>query len=204
VTDTTLPVGTAAMAHSSASKQSTDQAEHALLACISADDRAAMDKLYLLYFARLAKFFLHLTVHVHLVEELINDTMFDVWQKGASIVADVSVAVTIMGLAYSRGQKRVAEASATIRLHVKPATQYADQDGPWPATLESSSILQDFLLNLPVEERVVLHLVYAGGHSRRDIAYIMNISCECVDVLFGDGRHRLDHVLGHVGTGNRD
>jgi DNA-directed RNA polymerase specialized sigma24 family protein len=153
------------MGHSSASKQSTEQAENALLARISAGDRSAMDKLYFLYFARLANFFRHLTARAHLVEDLINDTMFEVWQGGASIGANASVSVAIMGLAYSRGQKRLAEAGET-RAH------------------------QDFLLKLPVEERAVLHLVYAGGHSRCDIAGIMNISCECVDVLLDDARLR--------------
>jgi DNA-binding transcriptional regulator LsrR (DeoR family) len=37
----------------------------------------------------------------------------------------------------------------------------------------------------------VLNLVYASGHSRRDVADIMNISRECVDVLLGDARLRL-------------
>jgi hypothetical protein len=39
-----------------------------------------------------------------------------------------------------------------------------------------------------VEERVVLHRAYAVGHSRQDIADIMNISCESVDTLLGAAR----------------
>jgi DNA-directed RNA polymerase specialized sigma24 family protein len=38
------------------------------------------------------------------------------------------------------------------------------------------------------EERVVLHRAYAVGHSRQDIADIMNISCESVDTLLGAAR----------------
>ena len=65
-------------------------------------------------------------------------------------------------------------------------------------TLEESSRLDESLLKLPVEERALLHLVYIGGYSRRDIADIMNISCECVDVLLSDARARRGYVQGYV------
>jgi RNA polymerase sigma-70 factor, ECF subfamily len=192
VTDPTLPDGDAAMARSSASKQSTEQAERALLDSISAGDRSAMDQLYLLYFARLAHFFWHLTAPADLVEELINDTMFEVWREGASIRAKVSVSVAIMGLAYSRGQKHLADTSA-IRPNVEGPKQDAEHDESNP---------EPFLLERPVEERAVLHLGYAGGHSRQDVAEIMNISCEAVDALLGNARR--GYLQGHVRTGNRD
>jgi DNA-directed RNA polymerase specialized sigma24 family protein len=45
------------------------------------------------------------------------------------------------------------------------------------------SDLQIFLSKLPVEERAVVHLVYASGCSRRETADVMKIACDCVDVL---------------------
>jgi len=149
-----------------------------------------MANLYGLYSTRLANFFRHLTAHADLVEELINDTMVEVWKEGASIGANASVSLAIMGLAYSHGRRRFAEAGVT-RPHAQPVIQEADHDCPSPATSHTPTNPQDFLLKLPFEERAVLHLVYASGHSRRDVADIMNISCECVDVLIGDARRRL-------------
>jgi len=191
VTDTTQLVSNAA------GKQPREEAERALLAFISAGDRSAMDRLYVLYFATLANFFLHLTAHADLVEELINDTMVEVWRRGASIGANASVAVSIMGLAYSNGQKRVAKVRAP-RLHSQPSALHTEQGSPRATTLEESSRLDESLLKLPVEERALLHLVYIGGYSRRDIADIMNISCECVDVLLSDARLRRGYVQGYV------
>jgi DNA-directed RNA polymerase specialized sigma24 family protein len=193
---TTQPVGNVATAHSSAGKQPTEEAERALLALVSAGDRSAMDKLYVLYFARLAKFFLHLTAHADLVEELIDDTMVEVWREGASIGGNPSVAVWIMGLAYSHGKRRVAKVGAL--LHAQPSALHTEHDRPQSTTLEVPSRLHEFLLRLPVEERALLHLVYSGGHSRRDIADIMNISCECVDVLLRDIRLRRGYAQGYV------
>jgi DNA-directed RNA polymerase specialized sigma24 family protein len=179
--------------HSSAGEHSTEEAERALLALVSAGDRSAMAKLYMLYFPRLANFFLHLTAYADIAEELINDTMVEAWQESASIGANASVSVAIMSLAYSRGQKRFAEAGATrLYAHTQPGTQDTDHDGtPLFTTSDTPSNPQEFLPRLPVEERAVLHLVYASGHSRQDIAEIMNTSCECVDVLLGDARRRL-------------
>jgi DNA-directed RNA polymerase specialized sigma24 family protein len=172
------------------SKQPTEEAARALLAFISAGDRSAMDRLYVLYFASLANFFLHLTAHADLVEELINDTMVEVWRKGASIGANVSVAVSIMRLAYSHGQKRAKVGG----LRPQPSLPHTEHDSPRSAILEASSCPDDSLLRLPVEERALLHLVYVGGYSRRDVAAIMNISCECVDVLLSHARLRRSYA----------
>jgi RNA polymerase sigma factor (sigma-70 family) len=195
--DTTQPVGNVSTAYSATDKQAPEEAERALLAFISAGDRSAMDRLYVLYFASLANFFLYLTAHADLVEELINDTMVEVWREGASIGANASVAVSIMGLAYSHGQKRVAKVGAP-RLHSQPSVLHTEHDSPRSTTLEASSRLDESLLRLPFEERALLHLVYVGGYSRRDIADIMNISCECVDVLLSDARLRCGYARGYV------
>ncbi len=87
-------------APSSVSKQYTEEAERALLALVSAGDRSAMVELYVLHFARLAKLFLHMTSHADLTEELINDTMVEVWRAAASIGVNPSVSRTIIALAY--------------------------------------------------------------------------------------------------------
>ena len=193
--DTTQPVGNVATVHSPAGKRSTEEAERALLAFISAGDRSAMDRFYVLYFARLAKFFLRLTAHPNLVEELIDDTMIEVWRKRASIRENASVAVWIMGLAYSHGQKRVAEVGVPW-LHSQLSELHTEPDSPRSTTLEASSRLDESLLSLPVEERVLLHLVYVGGYSRRDVAAIMNISCEGVDMLLSEARFRRGYAQG--------
>jgi RNA polymerase sigma-70 factor, ECF subfamily len=181
-------VDKATMGHSSVGNQATEEAARALLALISAGDRCAMDNLYILYFARLANFFRNLTADADLAEELINDTMFELWIGGASIRANASISLAIMGLAYSRVKKHFTE---TNQPHIQPAMQEADHVTPTLTISDTPSNLRVFLSRLPVEERAVVHLVYASGHSRRDIGDIMNISCECVDVLLGNARLRL-------------
>src|SRR5882757_49698 len=153
-------------------QQSLEESERALLTLVSAGDRSAMERLYVLYFARLANFFLRLTAKRDLIDDLVIDTMVEVWTKGAALAANIPVSVAMMRLAYSCGKNRIVEAGET-RPHLRRAIADADQHS-----------------DLPIEERVLLHLVYALGHSRSDIACIMNISCECVDVLLDDARRR--------------
>jgi DNA-directed RNA polymerase specialized sigma24 family protein len=123
--------------------------------------------------------------------------MVEVWREGASIGAVASVAVSIMGLAYSHGQKGVAKVVAP-RLHSQPSVLHTEHDSPRSTTLEASSRPDESLLSLPVEERALLHLVYVGGYVRGDITDIMNISRECVDVLLSDARLRRGYAQEHV------
>ena len=106
-------LGEVVPARLSTARRTARSAERELIAAISAGGRSAMEELYFLHFARLAKFFLHVTGRVDLVEDLINDTMFDVWRGSAKIGSDTSVPAWIMGLAYSRGQMRLAAAGLT-------------------------------------------------------------------------------------------
>ena len=189
-TDANRPPGNVTAGQSPEGNQSTEEAARALLSPFSTGDRCAMDALFILYFAQLAYFFRNLTARADLAEELINETMVEVWIDRASIGANASVSLVIMGLAYSRVQKRVAEARANppppqAVIHDK------DHDSPPPTIAAIPSNRAAFLSRLPLEERAVVHLVYANGHSRREIAAIMNISCECVDVLLSCARLRL-------------
>jgi RNA polymerase sigma-70 factor, ECF subfamily len=166
--------------------QSAEAAERALLALVSTGDRRAIKQLYARYFGRLASFFRNMTVRADLVEELINDTMFEVWKTGESIGPHASVSLVIMRLAYSRVHKFFAEARAD-----EPRSQRDVQDRELSTSLQttaSPSDLQIFLSKLSIEERAVMHLVYASGCSLREIAEVMDVACDCVDVLLRDVR----------------
>jgi RNA polymerase sigma-70 factor, ECF subfamily len=183
-------LGDVVPAQLSTARRTAQSTERELLATISAGGRSAMEEFYFLYFARLAKFFLHMVGRVDLVEELINDTMFDVWRESAKIGSDTSVPAWIMGLAYSHAQMRL----AGVGLSRQPVPTPFTKHGSAPTTpSEIPRDQQDFLMKLPFEARAALHLIYAGGFSRQSIADIMNTPCERVDLLLADARHRLRH-----------
>jgi RNA polymerase sigma factor (sigma-70 family) len=181
------------LARSSATKQSAQSPERELLATISAGNRTAMADLYFLYFTRLGNFFLHVTGDPDLVEELIHMTMFDVWRKSQTIGSDASVSAWIMGLAYSHGQTRLARAELASR-HVFPPASRPEHDGALTTASQKPRNLQDLLLSLRFEERAVVHLVYAGGYSLQNIADIMNMPRERVNLLLTQARQRLKYM----------
>jgi RNA polymerase sigma-70 factor (ECF subfamily) len=184
--DPTPPAGRVATGHSCGGNQCTEAAERVLLALISTGDRFALDELYIRYFARLARFSQNMTVRADLIEELINDTMFQVWKEGASICANASVFVAIMRLAYFRVHKHFAEVRAD-ESHSQRDVKDREPSN-WLLAADTPSDLQIFLSRLSVEKRAVAHLVYASACSRQEAADIMRIACDCVDALLRDVR----------------
>ena len=140
-----------------------------------------MDELYIRYFARLAKFFQYMTLRSEVVEELINETMLEVWKAGESIRTNASIPLAIMRLAYSRVHKCFAEARSE-----EPHSQREVHDWEQSKSKLAKAVpseFQVFLSKLPVEERAVVYLVHASGCSRRETADVMEVACDRVDVL---------------------
>jgi DNA-directed RNA polymerase specialized sigma24 family protein len=187
-------LGDTVSARSPVAKQSAPSMERELLANIFAGSRSAMAELYFLYFARLGNFFLHVTGNRDLVQELISDTLFDVWRASEEIESDTSVPAWIMGLAYSHGHMHRLATPESASPHVLLSAPHTEPDSVPATASQNSRSLEDSLLKLPFAERAALHLVYAGCYSRQSMADIMNMSCESVDVLLAQARRRLRYL----------
>jgi DNA-directed RNA polymerase specialized sigma24 family protein len=186
MTDPNPPATRVATGRFSANHMPTEAAEPALLALVSIGDRCAMDQLYIRYFTPLAKFFQNMTLRADVVEELVNDTMLEVWKAGESIRTNDSGLLAIMRLAYPRVQQYFAEVKAD-ELYSQHDVHDWEQSKSMLAGATHSG-LQIFLAKLPVEERAVVHLVYASGCSRRETADVMKIACDYVEVLLRAAR----------------
>ena len=165
----------------SASRCRTAAAERALLARVATGDRSAMDQLYMRYFERLAGFFQNVTLHPDVVEDLINETMLEVWKAGESIRTNASILPAIMRVAYSRVKKFFAEVRSDDPHSQRDARDWEQSKSKLAKA--TAPEFQVFLSKLPVEERAVVYLVYASGFSRREIADVMEIACDYVDML---------------------
>jgi RNA polymerase sigma-70 factor, ECF subfamily len=192
VSDVHLPdtVATAWAGHSA------ETVERALLAHISRGCRSALAQLYLLYFPRLTRFFMYLTAHPNLAEDLISETMFDVWRARERVGPDVSVFVWVMSIAYIHAHRRLADGTSTGP-HLQPAEIGAGHDSSGTSAVEAPLSLHDVLPRLTVEERTVLYLVYSSNQSRQDVVNIMNVSSECVDMHLTNARRRLRSAADH-------
>ncbi|MBF9266174.1 RNA polymerase sigma factor, partial [Paracidovorax cattleyae] len=77
----------------------------ALLHAIAAGDRDALATLYRGYHRRLGQFLTRLTRRTDLIEEIINDCFWVVWQKAGTFRGDSRVSTWIMGISYRCGLK---------------------------------------------------------------------------------------------------
>jgi RNA polymerase sigma-70 factor, ECF subfamily len=90
-----------------------NERELELLRRIVAHDRDAFRELYLLYHRRLARFLMRMSLSPESVEEIINDTLWTVWQKAADFRGASRVSTWIVGIAYRRALKAMRQTRAS-------------------------------------------------------------------------------------------
>ena len=115
------------------------------------------------------------TTAAHVIEDLISDTMFDVWRKSAMLVNEASVHVAIMRLAWTHGSKSISTATPPVPVPEPPDVQTRPSQPPAVARP-----LSEVLATLSAIERAAFHLVQSR-HSRREVAQILSMSCKSVD-----------------------
>jgi len=171
-----------------------DDTERSLLRRMAGGDRAALAELYRPYHRRLARFLSRLTRRPDVIDEVINDCFWIVWQKAGSFRGDSRVSTWIFGIAY--------------RCALKSLRQHGDEDGgetqvqdlPDPsADPQAEHELRDWLgkamARLPNDQRIVLELAYGGGHSLEDIAAIMQCPVGTVKARMFHARVKLRNLL---------
>ncbi len=180
-----------------------DDVDRGLLRRMAGGDHSALEQLYMRYHRRLARFLTRLTYRYELAEEVINDTLWLVWQQADTFRGASRVSTWIMGIAYRR-------ALATLRhVSVRPGVMAIDEPNEPrdPATeVEHRQLLDRALALLPVEQRVVLELTYYLGHSCEEIAEITDCPVNTVKTRMFHARRKLRDALpalsGHTEDGD--
>lgn len=176
-----------------------DATDLALLRQVAARDRTALAVLYRAYHPRLGRFLSRLTRRSELIEEIINDSFWIVWQKAENFRGESRVSTWLMGIAYRCGLKSVrqdggidlslTELDSELHEH-----QQAMSDNP-----SDSRELRDWIAKgldrLTLEQRLVLELAYVGGHSLEEIAVIMETPVSTVKARMFHARVKLRNLL---------
>ena len=173
-----------------------NDAERELLRRISNGDRDAFRDLYLRYHRRLARFLTRLTRAREDAEEIINDTLWIVWQRAGDFRNASRVSTWIMGIAYRRALKLIRRAATherAMRLEISDAEPTATD------ALEAAAnrqLLERGLAQLPLEQRLVLEFTYYLDHSCDEIAEIMECPVNTVKTRMFYARRKLRTLLG--------
>jgi RNA polymerase sigma-70 factor (ECF subfamily) len=169
--------------------------ERALLERISQGDRDAFRDLYLRYHRRLARFLSRVTRGREDAEEVINDTLWIVWQRAGEFRNASRVSTWIMGIAYRRALKLIRRAATHARI--------VALDGGEPEAVavdalelaDRQQLLERALATLPVEQRLVLEFTYYLDHSCEEIAEIMECPVNTVKTRMFHARRKLRTIL---------
>jgi RNA polymerase sigma-70 factor (ECF subfamily) len=175
---------------------STDARELELLRRTADHDRDAFEALYHIYNRRLARFLTRMTRHPEIAEEVINDTMWVVWQRAGEFRGSSRVSTWIMGIAYRRALKGFRRAS--VRLVPVGLEQAADVQADASADLdrlEGRQVVAQALAQLPLEQRLVVELTYYLGHSCAEIAEILDCPVNTVKTRMFHARRKLRALL---------
>ena len=193
-------------ADSRSASAAVNEIERELLHRISSGDRDAFRDLYLRYHRRLARFLARVTRGREDAEEIINDTLWIVWQRAGEFRNASRVSTWIMGIAYRRALKLIRRAAT----HERAMTlEISDAEPTASDALEAAAnrqLLERGLAQLPLEQRLVLEFTYYLDHSCEEIAEIMECPVNTVKTRMFHARRKLRTLLGEhaaYGAGGR-
>jgi DNA-directed RNA polymerase specialized sigma24 family protein len=177
------------------SEPRADITDRRLLAAISRGSRSALRRLHSLYFSRLKTFFMDLApmAAAEVIDDLIADTMYDVWRMSASLGHGCSVHVAIMRIAWEHASKHLAHSE----VHLSSPQRFSTppESKTWLSTRpDALRPLSDVFATLHASERAVVQLVYSA-HSLQEVADILNMSCQAVDAYLASAMIALDPWL---------
>lgn len=174
-----------------------DEADEAVLLRRIADgERAALEALYRAYHRRLDRFLARLTRRADVVEEVINDTFWIVWQKAGEFRGESRVSTWILGIAWRCALK-------TLREHgEEPAEAPADESAHQLHALDDPHARHELadwvakgMRRLNAEQRATMELAYGAGHSLEEVAQIMDCELSTVKARMFHARVKLRQVL---------
>ena len=183
----------------------TVEEDRQLIARVAARDRAAFQALYFGYHKRLSRFLMRVCSRREIAEEVINDTMFAVWQKAGDFRGEAQVSTWILGIAYRQALKALRRSAG--RLPVAQVSSAEDSrrelgDDAGAAQRELREWLDRGLDSLPPAQRLVIELAYFLGHSCEEIATITDCPVNTVKTRLFHARERLRHCLPGLSDGN--
>lgn len=175
--------------------------EHDLLQRIAGGDRAAFEQLFKLYHPRIYKFVMRLLPDHQLVEEIVCDSLFAVWQGADSFRGQSTVSSWIFGIAYRRAMKSHRN-NVRHQRHIEPdadpevLTEHnlgTNPERQANSAMESAQLLTA-MASLSTDHQAVLELT-ALGHSCAEISAIVRCPENTVKTRTFYARRKLKQLL---------
>jgi len=170
-----------------------------LIIRITNGDLRAFDALYRSYFPRLVRFLDRYTRRTALIEEIINDTMFVVWEKADAYNQTSKVSTWIFAIAYRKAMKTIKRTDdpqeadfdlVQAGIEMEPDSQLSQR--------QLQQCVSHALDAISVEQRTVVSLAYYHGMDYQEIATTMDCPVNTVKTRMFHARKRLQNLLAKV------
>jgi len=173
--------------------------DFACLCAVADGDRGAFERLYRRYYERLFRFSLRVTGRIHLVEDVVNETMLVVWRQAGKYRATAAVSTWIFGIAYRKSLKALArERPNTATIDDVPEVQLQTLDREEIDRDQICTAIRQAVAGLPAEHRAVVDLTFHFNCSYQDIAQILGCPVGTVKSRMFYARAKLRPLLVHL------
>lgn len=173
------------------------QYEQRLIARIAGGDLRAFEELYRIYNPRLSRFLANMVRRPQMVEEVLNDTMMVVWNRGDSYNGASKVSTWIFAIAYRKALKALKRMDEPIEDKLAETRQSLE---PGPEQQLGEQEVRQALLGamdgLSADHRAVVDLTYFHEIGYREIAEIMECPVDTVKTRMFHARRHLKTRLG--------
>ena len=170
--------------------------EVALLERIAAEEVAAFETLYRLYYPRLMRFLHGVTRRSALADEVLDDTMLVVWRKACTFDATSKVSTWLFAIAYRQALKALRRVDNVLAYDEREAGGVSREDPERELQLHQlHARIGQALDALPPPHRAVIELTYYHGHSCREIAQIVGCPVATVKTRMFHARRKLRAIL---------
>jgi RNA polymerase sigma factor (sigma-70 family) len=167
-----------------------------LIERIVGKDLRAFETLYRIYHPRLTRFLANMIRRPQLVEEVLNDTLMVVWDRGDSFNGASKVSTWIFAIAYRKALKALRRNDEPIEDKLAETRESADA-GPEQQVGDRQvhDVLLDAIDALSADHRAVVDLTYFHEMGYREIAEIMECPIDTVKTRMFHARRHLRKML---------
>jgi RNA polymerase sigma-70 factor (ECF subfamily) len=169
-----------------------------LIARLCKHDEKALELLYHHYYSRLFRFIARVIRREELIEEVINDVMYIVWEKAETYNYQCQPSTWIFGIAYNKARQSLRNAGnyAEESLDELEGDNLIFEDNESGIKqLEMTNWLESALDLLSPEQRAVIELTYFQGLHYSEIALLMDCPENTVKTRMHHARKKLAVIL---------
>ena len=161
-------------------------------------DEQALELLYRHYYSRLFRFVARVTRREELIDEIINDVMYVVWEKAGTFNQQCQPSTWIFGIAYNKARQSLRNAGNNNEESLDELDSdnlFFEDNVSELKQLEMTNWLESALDRLSPEQRAVIELTYFQGLHYSEIALLMACPENTVKTRMHHARKKLAVIL---------